>query len=250
MAIVNIKGTLLDLYRRSTAPLGPRFQVIGERNSGTNYVEALIASNLSIKPCSDYGWKHGFPTMPASSDNVFIVAVSRDAFSWVKSMYVRPYHATPELAALDFPSFIRAEWDTILDKHYSFKLASVDERIGAPLQLDRHPIEGRKLSNIMELRSLKLRSHLSLVNRDVKFRHFRLADILEDPTELIETLAGHNGQKPPSNIQIPQKHFSWHMEGIGKPEKRRQAATFTDADRTFLLESIDLATEQAAGYTY
>ncbi|WP_299938726.1 hypothetical protein [uncultured Pelagimonas sp.] len=246
---MNIKSLIYNRYLNATQERGIRYQVIGERCSGTNFVDALIQSNFDIKRSKSYGWKHGFPTFTACRDTVLYVAVSRDAFSWIKSMYVRPYHAKPPLPHLSFPEFIRAQWDCEIDLHYSFSMGSRDPRIGQTLQLDRHPIEGRCLKNITELRALKLHAHLSLQDRQIQACHFKLDDIIADPRPLLQRVAQHCGQDLPEQVSVPQKHFAWDMPDLNHA-KRKEAAQFTPQDHAFVLEALDSEIEARAGYAY
>ncbi|WP_373488146.1 hypothetical protein, partial [Blastomonas sp.] len=46
--------------RAASVPI-TRFQVLGERSSGTNFVKRLLGRNSTLRPTEDLGWKHRFP---------------------------------------------------------------------------------------------------------------------------------------------------------------------------------------------
>lgn len=80
-------------------------KIFGERNSGTNYLEQLLNKNIQeVNIFSSYykggsGWKHGFPRIELFSNlnEVLFIFIIRDFDSWIKSMYVNPYHyKTPD----------------------------------------------------------------------------------------------------------------------------------------------------------
>ena len=82
-----------------------RIKIFGERNSGTNFINKLIKTNIKGVPImgnskwvGDYkdgtGWKHGTPNLELYNkmDDILFVFIIRDLNSWLKSMYVTPYH--------------------------------------------------------------------------------------------------------------------------------------------------------------
>lgn len=76
-------------------------KILGERNSGTIFLEKLFQKNLlnvnimdgSHK--SNTGWKHGFlykKIVKKYNRNTLFVFIIRDIEPWLKSMYKNPYH--------------------------------------------------------------------------------------------------------------------------------------------------------------
>ena len=86
-----------------------RYQVFGERSSGTNFIKRLIGRNTLLTPTEELGWKHGFPQMTAIPQDTLIVCVTRNAVDWASSMHAKPWHCPPEMQRLTFSDFIRAE---------------------------------------------------------------------------------------------------------------------------------------------
>lgn len=129
-------------------------KIIGERNSGTNYIEKIINENfhVALLPGSipwllnktlgcefvrDYyfkktqhinlGWKHAMaPTKKflesvGMNDNVGFVAIAKNPYAWLLSMFHRPYHLHAEQKTFD--QFIGGQCKTVSRERYaeSFK---------------------------------------------------------------------------------------------------------------------------------
>lgn len=84
-------------------------QLFGERCSGTNYTAQLLINNFhEIQLTQQYGFKHRFHNdNVAGSDNCLFLIVYRDAFDWLRSFHLQPFHAAPELRNISFAEFIR-----------------------------------------------------------------------------------------------------------------------------------------------
>ena len=63
-------GVAVRLLR---GPAPTRFQVLGERSSGTNLVKRLIMMNSDLEETELLGWKHGFPSMAAIPSDLLVV---------------------------------------------------------------------------------------------------------------------------------------------------------------------------------
>ena len=84
----DLTGSFADgaaFQRAHQRPVG-RYQVLGERSSGTNYLSALLRLNTLAEPTTDYGWKHGFIQFQAVLRTDLLVVVVREPLSWLRSM--------------------------------------------------------------------------------------------------------------------------------------------------------------------
>ncbi len=81
-----------------------RVCILGERVSGTCFVQKLISSNTDLKVDSSYGHKHFFQDYAKickeDTSDVLFVFVTRDIISWLSSMKHTPYHADLSLKIL------------------------------------------------------------------------------------------------------------------------------------------------------
>ncbi|WP_322865613.1 hypothetical protein U5922_005030 [Aquicoccus sp. G2-2] len=240
------------LYVRRVSARPPvQFQVLGERGTATNMVRKVIDKNVGIERTEGLGWKHAVPHMVAIPEDMLVICVVRNAVSWALSMHKRPWHAHPEVQALPFSEFIRAEWRGIVDRPADFEeihpelVAHVD---AAELQFDRHPITGKRFANLFDLRNVKQAAMLGMLNRD--------CNVLVVKAEL---------------VQLDQPRFAaWMIEQFGlpisglriKPVTARLGNRFnrsadartpeemSEADAAFMRSQLDLGMEAALGYDY
>lgn len=176
-----------------------RFQVLGERSSGTNYIKRLLGRNTSLIPTEALGWKHGFPHARAIPADLLVIGVVRGADDWLRSMHTKPWHCTPHMQSLAFSEFIRAPWDTIVDRPRYFKGAEARGEVGQALMHDRHPLTGARFDNILALRNAKLDGLQSYARRDCNFVLLRFEEVLPAPSAFLNVLQapGWNGELRP-----------------------------------------------------
>lgn len=228
-----------------------RYQVLGERSSGTNYVKRLMGRNTDLKPTEALGWKHGFPHMMAVPPDMAVVIAVRRADAWAMSMFAKPWHTTPAMQALPFSDFIRAPWDTIIDRPRYFQGLIAEGSVGAPLQQDRDPMTGARYDTLFALRRAKLSAMLALFGREFPCIVLRTEGAQAAPEETLDWLLSGLGHPPRSapfrpvfkrlgskfNAAIPQRP--------APPEDGWSAA-----DLAFLRGAVDPAQEAALGYSY
>ena len=189
-----------------------RYQVLGERSSGTNFVKRLLGRNTPLKPTEALGWKHGFPHMMAVPRDMAVICVVRRADAWARSMFDKPWHTTPEMQALSFSDFIRARWDTIIDRPRYFEGLVPDGSVGAPLQHDRHPQTGLPFATLFALRRAKLASLLTLPARGCTCVVLRMEDAQAAPEDTLAQLAGALGtSRAPVSPRADRRVPSWRV---------------------------------------
>ena len=75
-------------------------KIFGERNSGTTFLNKLLVDNICNTNSYSYrynegtGWKHGFPRIELFNNinKTLFIFIIRDFDSWIKSMFMNPYH--------------------------------------------------------------------------------------------------------------------------------------------------------------
>lgn len=228
-------------------------KLYGERNSGTNYVEALIKQNFpALTPRRRYNWeKHNFLNPPFVRDEMLGVVVVRHAFDWLRSFYRSPHQVAYWHREVDFSGFLRHEWSGI----FNGKLIEQQGKLNIQLRelmYERHPVSGARISNVVELRNLKLASQLKIRNLYENWVVVRYEDARDDPETFVSALAD-------CFALVPTKTFNPVTEDLSNyalPKDRKGAgrlrdyAEFTDADRDFVLGALDLEQERYFGYDY
>lgn len=226
-----------------------RFHVLGERSSGTNFVKRLMGRNTPLKPTEALGWKHAFVHMRAVPSDLAVVCVVRSADSWVRSMHTKPWHTTHALQALPFSEFIRAEWDTLVDRPRYFD--DLDPlTLGQPLQYDRDPLSGERFENIFALRTAKLRSLLSMLNRDCACVILRMEGATAAPQDTLLQVRTSLG------LEMSTDEFRPVIKRLGSKFKASietrpsTPETLSADDLTYMKSKLDLDLEAQLGYSY
>ncbi|WP_299702876.1 hypothetical protein [uncultured Tateyamaria sp.] len=241
--------TGLHVRRAGETPI-TGYQVIGERSSGTNFVKRLLGRNTNLVPTEALGWKHGFPHMMAIPSDLAVIVVTRRADTWARSMFSKPWHTTPAMQAMPFSEFIRAPWDTIIDRPRYFEGLVPEGSVGLPLQHDRHPATGAHFETLFDLRTAKLEGMLSLLNRDCTCAVLRMEDAQEQPQATLAALT--------SSLGCAQPHAEYRpvIKRLGskfKPAITDRPALpdrWSTQDMAHLRGSVDADLEEQLGYTY
>ncbi|SMX44849.1 hypothetical protein [Maliponia aquimaris] len=240
--------TGLQIALRHAPPT--RFQVFGERSSGTNFVKRLVGRNTAMTPIEDLGWKHGFVQMTAIPGDVAILCTVRDARAWALSMHAKPWHCPPDMQALALPDFLRAEWATVADHKRYFPQVGALGGTGMPLQQDRHPLTGMPFANLFALRRAKLEALLSFMNRGCTVALIRMETVQAAPEAFVDALRRGLGLPPPDTPFRPViKRLGSKFRPAVTPRPDTPAALAPD-DLALLRRQVDLGTETALGYDY
>lgn len=242
------------IHQQAGDPVPSELMVYGERNSGTNLAHALLARNIPAFAGSPgdrigpygfrYGWKHGFPQMLAAPPQVLAVCVFRHPETWLRSMHARPWHAMPDLAQLDFPGFIRAEWRARVDER-NFGVDTGDPRAMAELHWDRHPLTGRRFANILALRNAKTAGFLSLPRRFANCLLIRHEDLIAGPEGFVARVAADFGLARQDRFHPVDDRRGRAAEGRFEPAGYEP---LSPEDRAFAWSQLDAAQEKALGY--
>ena len=240
--------TGLHVIRNGNTPI-TRYQVLGERSSGTNFVKRLLGRNTDLTPTEALGWKHGFPHMLAVPDDMAVLIAVRGADSWAQSMFAKPWHTTPAMQTMPFADFIRAEWDTIIDRPRYFEGLVPDGSASAPLQQDRDPVTGARYANLFALRTAKLRAMLSFLQRDCTCAVIRMETAQADPEATLATLSSAFGTSTNTTYRPVVKRLGSKFKPA-VADRPTLPDAWSDTDLAHLRANIDTNLETALGYTY
>ena len=228
-----------------------RFHVLGERSSGTNFTKRLLGRNTDLTPTEALGWKHGFPHALAVPPDLLVIAMVRRADDWARSMHTKPWHCSPEMQAMGFSDFLRAQWDTYVDRPRYFDGAARLGILGQPLQHDRHPITGKRFANMFALREAKLAGLFSYMERDCNFILLRMEETTKTPETVLDAILkaidrpANDAEFRPVFKRLGAKFKT--AEGIEHPETPPE---ISPEDHAFLSGAVNTAQEKALGYVY
>lgn len=234
-----------------TGPVPPRrFQVLGERSSGTNLLRRLMMRNSPLEASEALGWKHGFPHMLAVPADLAVLGIVRNAADWALSMHAKPWHTPPHMQRMDFSEFIRAPWETVIDRARYFGGPEARPLVGRALQHDRDPMTGEAFADLFALRRAKIQALTGMFRRDCTMVLIRMEDMQADPEAVIGRVCTALSLPAPAT---PFKPFARRLGSKFKPsveDRPETPATLGEDDRAFLRSRIDRETEAALGYTY
>lgn len=237
--------TGLAVIRRGPAP--GRFQVLGERSSGTNLVKRLLGRNSDMTPTEALGWKHGFVQCLAVPADLAVICAVRPPEAWALSMYAKPWHTTPEMQRLPFSEFIRAPWDTVIDRPRYFGGKDAAEITGQPLQQDRDPVSGARFANLFALRRAKLAHLLGWLARDCTVALVRAETVQADPHKATEALLAGLGHAMPGPFRPVHKRLGSKF-AAAVPDRPAPPVEMSAEDRAFMWSQLDDGLEAALGY--
>ena len=241
--------TGLCVSRADDTPI-TRYQVLGERSSGTNFVKRLLGRNSPLTPTEALGWKHGAPHMMAVPHDMAVICAVRSAQTWAQSMFSKPWHTTAAMQALSFSEFLRAEWDTIIDRPRYFEGLVPDGANGAPLQQDRDPLTGARYANLFALRQAKLHSLISMLNRDCTCIFVRMEVAQSDPEHTLAAILSGLGHGAPTNAFRPVVKRLGSKFKPAVAERPGAPDTWSSDDLAFLRAQTDASQEALLGYSY
>ncbi|WP_353475130.1 hypothetical protein PVT71_16355 [Salipiger sp. H15] len=232
------------------APGITRYQVFGERSSGTNFVKRLIGRNTPLVPTEELGWKHGFPQMTAIPGDTLIVCVTRNATDWARSMHAKPWHCPPGMQRLPFAEFLRAEWATLADRPRYFPQVAALGGAGQPLQHDRHPLTGLPFEDLFALRRAKLAGLTSFFNRGCALLFCRLEAVQAEPEAFLAMLRDQFALPEGGPLRPVQKRLGSKFKPAVPEPRPATPAELSLQDMEFLRARLDLGLEAALGYRY
>jgi hypothetical protein len=177
------------------------FKIYGERNTGTNYISALIKENTDLIDLgghwdTKYGWKHDIINtnkIISDSENskTLFLHIYKNPYSWILSMRRKPHHM-PHLRNLELPAFINHKWD-------ERSLFKTSNRVGLNINL-------KSYDNIIDLRYQKITSHSSLKNIVNNYFEISYESLMNDPDLFIQNICNEfNLEKPISFKNITEK---------------------------------------------
>lgn len=243
--------------------------LLGERNTGTNWVTALLSKCFpGIKTSARLvRWKHWFQDDDSNENErqkTLVIAMFRNPYEWVMAMRKTPHHS-PSHLRLKWQNFVTKPWTMtrpesdlvfsnstgqICHEKFAYKDIISCQRqppelmsstggysSGKPIYEMRHDGSGKPFANILEMRAAKIHNHLGVQEWPwVSGVHVvRYEDLLEDGTgHFIKNLEKLTGVTASCKAEPPQP----------KRKKRKLSKEFVK----YISEYADWKTERLVGY--
>ena len=157
------------------------YTILGERNSGTHFLQYAISFNFHLK--YEKGVKHffGHSDFPEDTlDTTIYFCMVRDPIEWVDSLFKRLHHIPPENKK-SIDAFIQNEWYSIYEEGPKNKEEIME---------DRNIITKERYKNIFEMRKTKHDYFLKTIKNKVKHVYLlRYEDLLHDYDIILNDIA-------------------------------------------------------------
>ena len=226
---------MIRFYDNSDAPTD-RFQVLGDRNSGTNFLHHLIVRNLpELQVSTEYHWKHGFVDRRiAAAPGLLTIVIYRHPVRWLHAVHRQPWDVSPAMRDLPFGDFIRAEWRA------AWMHGGREELV----QGDMQPHTTTPFPNVLLMRNAKIEWLEKLATLPGRTAFVRYEDLNRDPLGCLRALAAGAGLARVSRL--------WPVASYKgtRPRKyvpRRQPNT-PPQDLAFIAKTLNTAQEACLGY--
>lgn len=149
-----------------------KFTIIGERHSGTNWIERIVNNQLRCELTWEFGSKHFVnpnPNLLAGANDCLFVCITRNIYDWIGGFYKLPHHVDSSILK-NMQTFLLSEWkSSVYDNDY---------------------LTNKPYKNIFELRKHKLK-YISLflpfiVSNVICIRY---EDLLIQPSNIIDFIS-------------------------------------------------------------
>ena len=119
-----------------------KFAILGERCSGTNFLENVITTNFGLELSNEYSWKHffGFDKFDKPNEDTLFIGIVRNPIYWLNSFSKELHHIPKKNRPLN--NFLFNEFYSIDDNN---KIITNDVNYAT----------NKKYKNIFELRKMK-----------------------------------------------------------------------------------------------
>ena len=159
------------------------FTIMGERCSGTNFLEKAIISNFELELVWHYGYKHFFGFYNYKNKNpiiendneVLFLGIVREPISWIDSLYDKKHHI-PNINKNDINKFLNNEFYSINDKNEE-------------IMEDRNYKNKKRYDNIFQMRNYKnhyllthherVKNYLLIRYEDLKYKYDNILNFLQ-----------------------------------------------------------------------
>lgn len=193
--------TTTTVETSSTSPPITRISLIGERNSGTNwmYVELLRCFNgTSLKPHHSLTrFKHWFQDEEAATNrnHTVVIAQFRSPYTWVDAMRRKPHHA---------PAHMNRRWKDFVTKPWTM------ERVGADLAI---PQEHRETNSTFRCQErFRYRQIVSCVKHPYPEGHFTWKRHWSEHQPSYEMRRGDNDDDDESDASVAGESYNNILE--------------------------------------
>jgi hypothetical protein len=233
-----------------------KFAILGERCSGTNYLEEIIKENFELTYTSEYGNKHFFCFRNyahfVNTDKTLFIGIVRNPIYWLNS-FSKELHHVPEINRKNLHNFLFNEFYSVCDvpndtnSTNSFLMKTVPSISSSCLNKeDLNYKTGKKYKNIFDLREAKNDYLIRIMPTKVKnYILLNYEDILYNFETVMQTIK--------TKFQLKQLNPTFiNVKKYKKSEKynfvQQRAIAFNRQLQNTIWINLNLLQEEHLGY--
>ena len=225
-----------------------KFVILGERCSGTNFLEEALTQNFDITYTSEYGNKHFFcynNYSTANEDTIFI-GIIRNPIYWLNS-FSKELHHIPSINK-GLQNFLFNEFYSVLDEQKN-KLSILEfgnnfKEIVNPKDLNY--LTGKKYKNIFEMRKLKNHFLTNIMPRKVKnYILINYENLLYNYEATLNDIQKKFGLVKKNETYVKIKKYK---KSDTYNFKQQRVITFNNALLHLIWDNLDTRQENMLGY--
>jgi hypothetical protein len=228
-----------------------QFAILGERCSGTNFLEEVMTHNFDITYTSEYGSKHFFcynNYSKANEDTIFI-GIIRNPIYWLNSFSKLLYHM-PSINK-NLQNFLFNEFYSVLDEQknklsildYGGNFNSTSEILNTK---DLNYLTGKKYKNIFEMRKLKNYFLTNIMPKKVKnYIWINYENLLYNYEATLNDIQTKFGLVKKTETYIKIKKYK---KSDTYNFKQQRVITFNNTLLHIIWNNLDRGQENALGY--
>ena len=216
------------------------FTILGERNSGTHFLQYAIIFNFHLE--YHKGTKHFFGHSDVADfpletkDHTIYFCMVRHPIEWVDSLFKRLHHIPPE-NKVSADAFVKNEWYSIYEE---------GEKKGQEILEDRDMVTQNRYANILEMRKGKLNFFLQMQTQQ-KCKYFYLInyeDLRNNYATILNDIAArfHLERKYETWIPVPKYKGTFNALYEKKP------ILLSAEIQQYIKDHIDIEQERRFGY--
>jgi len=188
-----------------------KFAILGERCSGTNFLEETIIKNFNINYTGEYGNKHFFcynDYNGPQADNTLFIGIIRNPIYWLNSFSKELYHV-PQINRQSLHNFLFNEFYSVenevtpnqqsFDGNFFIKNDKFYTRKYNINKKDLNYLNGKKYKNIFELRNVKnnflinvmpnkVKNYILINYEDLLFNFEHIMKVIKEKFNLVQKL--------------------------------------------------------------
>jgi hypothetical protein len=228
-----------------------QFAILGERCSGTNFLEEALTQNFDITFTSEYGWKHFFcyNNYSTANEETIFIGIIRNPIYWLNSFSKELHHIPSINKGLN--KFLFNEFYSVLDERKNklsiFDLAgnfNSDTEIVNPKDLNY--LTGKKYKNIFEMRKLKNHFLTNIMPRKVKnYILINYENLLYNYEATLNNIQSKFGLVKKNDTYVKIKKYK---KSDTYNFKQQRVITFSNALLHIIWNKLDTRQENMLGY--